>query len=366
MTKPAELSTHDAYLSLEGMEGIPFVPTADAVRPPWWMRARVRAMDIYPGLLAMLTIAAAATWLSQHYGAPVMLFALLLGMAFHFLYEETNCRAGIEFAARTVLRLGVALLGARITLEQAASLGPVPLATVAVGVTATIAFGAVLSRSLGTGKYFGVLSGGAVAICGASAALAISSVLPPAAEKERDTVLVVVVITALSTIAMVVYPMLVPIIGLDHWHAGVFLGGTIHDVAQVVGAGFTVSPETGEIATVVKLLRVAMLLPVTVVLLWTLGRKEAEHGFELRRVLPLFLLGFVALLLANSAGLLSAKVSGGMSDISRWCLVVAIAALGSKTSFKALAVAGWRPVTILIAETVFIAALVIAAVRLLM
>jgi uncharacterized integral membrane protein (TIGR00698 family) len=310
-----------------------------------------------------LTIGAAATWLSQHYAAPVMLFALLLGMAFHFLHDETNCRAGIEFAARTVLRLGVALLGARITLEQAASLGVVPLVTIAIGVASTIAFGALLSHVLNGGRYFGVLSGGAVAICGASAALAISSILPPQADKERDTVLVVVVITALSTIAMILYPMLVSPLGLDHWHAGVFLGGTIHDVAQVVGAGFTVSPESGEIATVVKLLRVAMLLPVTVVLLWTVGRGHAEQRFEIRRVLPLFLIGFVVLLLANSAGLLVPSLSNGLSDLSRWCLVTAIAALGTKTSFKSLVTAGWRPVAIIVAETAFIALLVAASVR---
>src|SRR6185312_7645057 len=108
---------------------------------------------------------------------------------------------------------------------------------------------------------FGVLSGGAVAICGASAALAIASVLPRSDTRERDTILAVVSVTALSTIAMILYPVFAISIGLDHRHAGVFIGGTIHDVAQVVGAGYTISNETGDIATYVKLLRVAMLLP---------------------------------------------------------------------------------------------------------
>ncbi len=327
-------------------------------------RIRSRFLAVYPGLLATLTIAFAATWLSQHYGAPVMLFALLLGMALHFLYDDTRCRAGIEFAGRTVLRFGVALLGARITLGEAASLGAIPLVTVVAGVAATIGFGALLSRVLGTGPYFGVLSGGAVAICGASAALAISSVLPPHPARERDTILVVVVITALSTIAMILYPMLVAPLHLDHRHAGVFLGGTIHDVAQVVGAGFTVSRQTGEIATVVKLLRVAMLLPVTAALVWTLGR--GSERFDIRRTVPLFLAGFVALLLVNSAGLLPVRLSDGLSEVSRWCLVVAIAALGTRTSFKSLVTAGWRPATILIAETLFIAVFVLTSVRYLM
>ena len=170
--------------------------------------------------------------------------------------------AGIEFASRSILRLGVALLGVRITFAEIASLGLAPVATVIVGVATTILVGLFLSRRLGLTPMFGVLSGGSVAICGASAALAIASVLPHDRDRERDTILTVVLVTALSTLAMILYPVFATSIGLDHRLAGVFIGGTIHDVAQVVGAGYMISPETGDIATYVKLLRVAMLLPV--------------------------------------------------------------------------------------------------------
>ena len=149
----------------------------------------------------------------------------------------------------------------RITLSQIASLGPWPVATVIVGVATTILFGFLLARRMGLSSMFGVLSGGAVAICGASAALAIASVLPRNDKRERDTILTVVSVTALSTLAMIIYPIFATSIGLDHRQAGIFIGGTIHDVAQVVGAGYMISNETGDIATYVKLLRVAMLLP---------------------------------------------------------------------------------------------------------
>src|SRR5439155_1619007 len=122
--------------------------------------------------------------------------------------------------------------------------------------------GLPVARILGLSRAFGALSGGSVGICGASAALAIASVLPKTRESERDVILAVVVVTGLSTIAMILYPMLVTAIGLDHLRAGLFLGGTIHDVAQVVGAGYMISQKTGDVATYVKLLRVAMLLPV--------------------------------------------------------------------------------------------------------
>src|SRR5258706_5147608 len=196
-------------------------------------------------------------------------------MPFHFLHEEGRCIAGIEFASKAVLRTGVALLGARITVEQIIALGPVPIAMVVAGVTTTLLVGLLLARLLGLSRAFGALSGGSVGICGASAALAIASVLPKTKESERDVILAVVVVTTLSTIAMIVYPMLVTAIGLDHQRAGVFLGGTIHDVAQVVGAGYMISPQTGDVATYVKLLRVAMLLPVVLSVAFIMSRGQA-------------------------------------------------------------------------------------------
>ena len=145
---------------------------------------------------------------------------------------------------------------------------------------------------------FGVLSGGAVAICGASAALAIASVLPRDENRERDTILTVVSVTALSTLAMILYPVFATSIGLDHKQAGIFIGGTIHDVAQVVGAGYTISNETGDIATYVKLLRVAMLLPAVFAISFLFARNGGD-GEGARPTLPLFLVGFAALVLAQ-------------------------------------------------------------------
>jgi uncharacterized integral membrane protein (TIGR00698 family) len=321
-----------------------------------------RTGAIFPGVLASGTIALAATWLAQHYNAPVMLFALLLGMAFHFLHEEGQCVAGIEFSSRTLLRIGVSLLGARITITQIADLGLGPILTVAVGVVSTIAIGMAAARLLGLRPMFGLLSGSAVAICGASATLAVSSSLPEHKDNERDTILTVVVVTALSTVAMILYPVLVKTVGLDDGRAGIFLGGTIHDVAQVVGAGYTISPETGDVATYVKLLRVALLLPVVfaVPVLFRLDRSRASAA---PTAFPLFLIGFAALVGFRSGGLLPSALIDLTNGVSRWCLVAAIAALGMKTSFKQVFAAGWRPICLMILETIWIAGLVFIAVR---
>ncbi|HXQ15143.1 MAG TPA: YeiH family protein [Caulobacteraceae bacterium] len=353
---------HDLFHSWEGMEGLP-ARVAQPARPGLeaWPGVAL-TQQVYPGFLVAATIAVASTWLSQHYTAPVMLFALLFGMAFHFLHEEGRCVAGIEFSSKAVLRLGVALLGARITAAQILSLGLMPIATVIVAVLTTITFGFLVAKLLGQSRTFGVLSGGAVAICGASAALAIASVLPRDKDSERDTILTVVSITALSTAAMIVYPLIATGIGLTHAQSGIFLGGTIHDVAQVVGAGYTISPQTGDIATYVKLLRVTTLLPVVFVIAFIAQRGAGAVRGGSAPPIPLFLLGFAALVALNSFGFLAKPVTDIANDISRWCLVTAIAALGMKTSFKALLAVGWRPVALMVAETAWIGALVMTAV----
>ncbi len=353
-------SSLEQLASLESMEGIAQAEPSPV--PPFFGYVPKGALihAVYPGLLVALTIGLASTWLSTRYGAPVMLFALLLGMAFHFLYEEGRCIAGIEFAARSLLRIGVALLGVRITFDQIAGLGLGPVLTVVAGVATTIFFGWALAKALGLRSTFGVLSGGSVAICGASAALAISSVLPRNAALERDTILTVVAVTTLSTIAMVLYPLFVGTLGLNHSDAGIFIGGTIHDVAQVVGAGYMVSPETGDVSTYIKLLRVAMLLPVVFLIAFVVTR-SSSGGAGGKVPLPMFLFGFAALVVINSTGHLPIVATETLSDVSRWCLVTAIAALGMKTSLKELALVGWRPVALVVAETGWIALLVLAS-----
>ena len=314
-------------------------------------------LELWPGLLTAITIAMAATFVSEHQGGPQLLYALFFGMAFNFAANGPKVKAGIDFTARQVLRFGVALLGARITFEQISGLGAGPVLLVIGALVATILFGTLIGRLLGRPLVEGVLTGGAVAICGASAALAISAVLPKSEENQRFTLFTVVGVTALSTIAMIAYPSLAAALGLDPNAAAVFLGGSIHDVAQVVAAGYLISPEVGDAAVFVKLLRVAMLLPVVLVLS-VLFRQGKAQGAK-PPLLPWFLVVFAVLMVANSAGLVPKAVSSACSDLSRWCLVVAIAALGVKTSFQQIAALGWRPVLMMVVNTVFLAVLIL-------
>lgn len=326
--------------------------------------AQSRLRELFPGVLACAVAAAAATFLSEHYGAPVMLFALLLGMAMNFLCAEGSpCKPGIEFSARTVLRLGVALLGLRITVEQIAALGWQPVLIVVVSVVLTIGVSMAVARAMGFNTLFGLLSGGATAICGASAALALAAALPAHPGKERATLFTVVGVSALSTLAMIVYPMLAQAIGLDARAAGVFLGATIHDVAQVVGAGYSMSKETGDVATFVKLLRVAMLVPVIVFAVLITRTRKGESEGPRAPLLPGFAVGFALLVAVNSTGWLPTVLTQAGAEFSRWCLVAAIAAIGMKTQLKELVTVGLEPVLLMVGETVFLVALAVALLR---
>lgn len=319
---------------------------------------------LFPGVLASGVVAAAATFLSEHYGAPVMLFALLLGMAMNFLSADGPCSDGIEWSARQVLRVGVALLGLRITTAQVAAMGWHPVLMVVASVCATIAVGIAAARLMGYRSFFGLLTGGSVAICGASAAMALSAALPNHALRERATLFTVIGVSALSTLAMVVYPMIVRASGLDPVQAGIFLGGTIHDVAQVVGAGYGMSRETGDVATFVKLLRVATLLPVIVfAVACTRSRGGQAGGGKRPPLLPWFAVAFAALVLVNSAGWIPQQAAALGSDLSRWFLVAAIAAIGMKTRLRELATVGFKPVALMLGETAFLAILVLVLLR---
>lgn len=324
-----------------------------------------------PGILVCAVVAITAQFLSEHYGAPAMLMALLLGIALHFLAEEGRCVRGIEFSAKMVLRFGVALLGARISVDLLIGLGPALIALVVLAVFCTIGFGLLGARLLGRGWRLALITGGSVAICGASAAMAIAAVLPKNQHSERNLIFTVLSVTVLSTIAMIAYPILTEVLGMDTVETGVFIGGTIHDVAQVVGAGFSVSEETGETATVVKLIRVTMLAPV--VLLFSLALRsvkdrdgDGQAGTGKRPPLvPGFVLAFLALAAINSFGAIPAAVSEAAGEVSRWALLVSIAAVGMKTSLRRILEVGGQAVTLIVAETLFIAAFILIGMRLL-
>jgi uncharacterized integral membrane protein (TIGR00698 family) len=334
----------------------------------------------WPGLSLCSVVALAATFVSEHYGGPQLLYALLIGLALNFLATDTRIRPGLDLCSRTLLRAGVALLGLRITAHQVVALGWQTALLALLALVSTIAVGLALARWLRRPDDEGLIAGAAVGICGASVALAVASVLPPTKENERFTLLTVMGITLLSTTAMVLYPLLARWTGLAPQQAGVFFGASIHDVAQVVAAG-TLLSHAGEVAAadsavIVKLFRVMLLMPVVLTVALAVSRRQvrdktnADTDTNLQNeagpavpLIPGFLLVFIVFMLANSSGWVPASLTAEGSQWSRHLLVVAIAAVGIKTQPADLLKLGWPPVAMLLAETVWIAGLALAAVH---
>jgi len=316
-----------------------------------------------PGISIAIITGLAALFLSEHYGAPAMLFALLLGIAMSFLYQESPCKEGIEFTSSFVLRVGVALLGLRLAFTDLIGLGWETIAILAAAIGSTILFGIFVAKKLGLSKSFGSLTGGSVAICGASAAMAITAVLPDHKNKERDTLLTVIGVTSLSTIAMVVYPLIATYLGLDETQSGLFLGGTIHDVAQVVGAGYSISETTGDISTLVKLVRVSMLMPVVLIMLIVIKRfNDADNSKAKAASVPNFLIAFIILMIINSCFDIPQSITEPAISFSRFALITAIAAIGMKSNFAKLSCVGFKPILLMLVETIWIAIFILVAI----
>jgi uncharacterized integral membrane protein (TIGR00698 family) len=342
------------------------------------MQARAAFIDapgqtlrrVWPGWATCVLIALAASFVAALHQGPPMLYALLFGTALHCQSPEDRTVAGVDFCSRTLLRLGVGLLGARITWEQVHGLGWPTVLVVLGAVGSTLLCGRWLARALRLPWAVGVLAGGATAICGASAALAIAAVLPPAREgetpNERHALVIAVMATLLSTAAMLAYPLLAQQLQLSPAAAGLFLGGSIHDVAQVVVAGYSISPATGDAASLVKLLRVSLLVVVVLGVSIACRAPAAQAArprpmaMRLGGLVPGFLWLFVALAALNSLGLLR-PLQDQLQLASRACLMLGVAGLGMKTSFPHLASAGWRPVLLMLMTSAWLAGVTLGA-----
>jgi uncharacterized integral membrane protein (TIGR00698 family) len=295
---------------------------------------------------------------------PAMVIALLFGIAFHPMARRPWFQPGLVFCLKAILRWAVALLGLRIALGEIAALGLSTAVLVVAAMAMTVISGFLLARAFGQNAAYGALAGAGTAVCGASATLATSIVVPDYKGKEADIAFVVVAVNALSTAAMVLYPLICVWLGFDPRQTGVMLGATIHDVAQVVGAGYAVSETTGNTAVVVKLFRVFLLFPVVLIIGWSFARRAVATNAG-KIPVPVFAIVFVALCVLNSiapsmAGIapLFSQIKAPLIEASTWGLLIAIAALGLGTSLPAIAALGWRHVATVTGTTIIILAAV--------
>ena len=335
------------------------------------VRTTATLRRLAPGFLLSAAVAVAAVLIAplvaRVFPIPAMVIALLIGIALNPLAKQPIVDPGILFCVKTLLRWAVALLGLRIALAEIAALGFGTVVVIVLSMAITIVSGFLLARLFGQSEHYGALVGAGTAVCGASATLATASVLPHYQGKEADTVFVVIAVNALSTVAMVLYPPLCAVLGFDTTQTGIMLGATIHDVAQVAGAGYAVSEPAGNTAVIVKLFRVLLLFPVVISIAWWFLRPRPPLS-ALKASVPVFALVFLALCILNS--ILSSlpavaeiyqPAKAALGQISTWGLLIAIGALGLGTSVSAIRALGWRHVATVTGTTIVILVVVTAS-----
>ncbi len=303
-----------------------------------------RLADYWPGVAVVGAAALAAAWIADHYAVPLVLIGLLIGLALSFVSQDRRTHAGLDLMSQTALRIGIVLLGARITIDQFAALGFAPFAAL-VGIMLIVIIVTIAAAPLfGQSKAAALLAGGATAICGASAALALYGLIGKQAVDQSRFTLTLVGITVASALAMSLYPVLAVSLGLSDQQAGFLIGASIHDVAQAIGGGFSVSAAAGETATIVKLTRVALLAPMLMLAALWLARQSgaAAPGGRVSFKLPWFITAFLAVVAAGSLLPIPPLAKDAAGTGAQALLLLAIVATAMKAQLHLLLGQGWR------------------------
>ena len=329
------------------------------VRPPTAPSAAVRhhhraglasafrsAVRRAPGLAVVLALTAVAVPLGRLVpvvGGPVfgIVLGVLAGIAVPALRTE-SCRPGYTFASKTLLQLSIVVLGTGLSLQQVVRVGgsslPVMLGTLAIALGGAWLFGRLLGVRGDTQTLIGV----GTAICGASAIAATTAAINP---KRSSVAYALATIFTFNIVAVLTFPPLGHLLGLSPEAFGLWAGTAINDTSSVVAAGYAYSQEAGDQAIVVKLTRSLMLVPIVIGLVVLKSRREARPSARLpwRKLVPLFLIGFLAAAGLRTAGLVPVGWLHGLSLIGTFLITSALVAIGLSLRPKELRDAGPRP-----------------------
>ncbi|WJS86755.1 YeiH family protein [Paracoccus sp. TOH] len=300
---------------------------------------------ILPGLGLTFAIAVAATAVQRVSGIPALsplVVAMVLGMMLrNLLGTPAAARPGIAFSLRRVLRFAIVLLGFQLTLEQLRAVGLPGLAVISMTLAATFVFTKWAGRALGVEARLAELIAAGTSVCGASAVIATNTVTRGS---DEDVAYAIACVTVFGSLSMLAMPVLGEMLAMGPAHYGIWVGATVHEVAQVVGTGFQHGAEAGQAATVAKLSRVIMLAP----LILGLGALARRRGGEAHGAAPTpwFVLGFVAVVLLNSALPLPEALQAEVVRLTAFLLTMALAAMGLETDIRKLRAKGIRPLAL--------------------
>ncbi|MDX6264164.1 MAG: hypothetical protein QOH84_5852 [Kribbellaceae bacterium] len=329
--------------------------------------SRPHFIERVPGLLVVLALAGVAVPLGRLVpviGGPV--FGIVLGVLAGVLAPALRgswSQPGYEFASKTLLQLSIVVLGTGLSLQQVVKVGgeslPVMLGTLTVALGGAWLFGRLLGVRGDTQTLIGV----GTAICGASAIAAATAAI---GAKRSSVAYALATIFTFNVIAVLAFPPIGHLLGLDAQAFGLWAGTAINDTSSVVAAGYTYSQAAGDQALVVKLTRSLMLIPVVIGLVILKSRREAAAGvagvagaagaagvagaekrkLPWRRMVPLFLIGFVLAATLRSLGLVPEGWQGSLSLVGTFLITSALVAIGLSMRPSELRKAGWRPLAL--------------------
>jgi uncharacterized integral membrane protein (TIGR00698 family) len=304
-----------------------------------------------PGLLAVVVLAAVAyastLLLPGIFGAVTI--GLFLGILVANLRASPALDPGARLARAWFLPIGIVLLGARLSLADILATGLGAIVVLVIDVVLVLTVALLLGRALGLPTRLAALIGVGTAICGNTAIVATAPVIKA---EERDVSFAVATITLFGTAAVVIYPILGHALGMSDSLFGYWAGAAVNDTSQVAATGFSYSVEAGETATIVKLTRNTLMVPLIFAVGAWFASRESEptdsgeaRGLttSVRKAVPPFLLGFLLVALANSAGLVGAAAADTLARLSGIFIVMALVGVGLSTKLAALRQTGPAP-----------------------
>lgn len=295
------------------------------------------------GILFSFIFAVPAYWLGQKYpiiGGPV--FGILLGLIAAGIKRPAAFETGIRFTGKKILQYSIILLGFEMNLFHVLNIGTASFSVMIFTLLTAFGVAYFAGKMLHIDRITTTLIGAGTAICGGSA---IAALAPVIAAKDKDIAFSISTIFLFNVLAVFIFPFLGHLWGLSDTGFGMWAGTAINDTSSVVAAGYSYSPEAGSYATIVKLTRALMIVPVCLFFAFLTARKNAGSGdFALGKIFPWFILWFVVACIINTTGLLPAELSHALGSIGKFAIILAMSAIGLNTNLMTLLKNGFRPI----------------------
>ncbi|MEO1351229.1 MAG: YeiH family protein [Cyanobacteria bacterium J06635_15] len=327
-----------------------------------------QGLTVLPGLGLTALIAGLSMIFSGALGIDILnplLIAVLLGIGWrHLVRLPEMYRPGIQFSMKRVLRLAVILLGLRLSMAEVLAVGPVGLIIVASSTVSTFYLTCWLGRCLQVNRKLTQLIAAGTSICGASAVVATNAVVD---SPEEDMAYAIATITGFGTLAMLGYPLVSNLLSLSPQAFGIWCGASVHEVAQVIATAFQGGTLSGELATVTKLSRVLLVVPIMLSLGWQANQAGAANSDRPRQIpIPWFVLFFSLLVVINSFGIVPEAVKVPILSGNKLLLCMALGAMGLETNVSRLTQLGMKPIYLAAASWLFLAVTSLALIHLLL